>query len=92
MERDWDLAEAIQHLPVKQRVALILHYYNDMTLPEMAQSLQTSENTLKKRIQAALATLRRTLRGNEADDFYPSNSVMPADKKVEARSFAPALA
>src|SRR2546421_6295818 len=67
MERDCDLAEAIKNLPIKQRAALVLHYYNGMTLPEMAQSLQTSENTLKKRIQAALVTLRRTLRANEMD-------------------------
>jgi RNA polymerase sigma-70 factor (ECF subfamily) len=71
MERDWDLAEAIKNLPIKQRAALVLHYYNGMTLPEMAQSLQTSENTLKKRIQTALVTLRRTLRANEMDDTYP---------------------
>jgi RNA polymerase sigma-70 factor (ECF subfamily) len=74
MERDWDLAEAIKNLPSKQRAALVLHYYNGMTLPEMAQSLQTSENTLKKRIQTALVTLRRTLRANEMDDTYPLRS------------------
>jgi RNA polymerase sigma-70 factor, ECF subfamily len=62
MERDWDLAHAIKNLPVKQRVVIVLHYYNGMTLPEMAQMLQTSENTLKKRIQAALTNLRRALR------------------------------
>jgi RNA polymerase sigma-70 factor, ECF subfamily len=61
MERDWDLARAIESLPLKQRVVIVLHYYNGMTLPEMAHILQTSENTLKKRIQAALTNLRRTL-------------------------------
>lgn len=61
LERDWDLAEAIKNLPVKQRTVIVLHYYNGMTLPEMTQVLQTSENTLKKRIQAALANLRRAL-------------------------------
>jgi RNA polymerase sigma-70 factor (ECF subfamily) len=48
-------------LPHKQRVAIVLHYYNGMTLPELATTLQTSENTLKKRIQAALTNLRRML-------------------------------
>ena len=52
-------------LPLKQRVVIILHYYNGMTLPEMAQALQISENTLKKRIQAALTNLRRMLRADE---------------------------
>ena len=59
-ERDWDLAQAINKLPTKQRNVIALHYYYGMTLPEMAQVLQTSENTLKKRIQAALTNLRRT--------------------------------
>jgi RNA polymerase sigma-70 factor, ECF subfamily len=68
MERDWDLAHAIEMLPIKQRVVIVLHYYNGMTLPEMSQSLNTSENTLKKRIQAALTNLRRILRVNAADD------------------------
>jgi len=61
MERDWDLAHAIENLPMKQRVAIVLHYYNGMTLPEMADTLHISENTLKKRIQAALTNLRRVL-------------------------------
>lgn len=61
MERDWDLAHAIESLPMKQRVAIVLHYYNGMTLPEMADTLHISENTLKKRIQAALINLRRVL-------------------------------
>lgn len=61
MERDWDLARAIDGLPAKQRVVIVLHYYNGMTLAEMAQTLRTSENTLKKRVQAALSNLRRVL-------------------------------
>lgn len=65
MERDWDLARAIEELPMKQRVVIVLHYYNGMTLPEMSQALNTSENTLKKRIQAALTNLRRILRVTE---------------------------
>ena len=68
LERDWDLARAIENLPPKQRVVIVLHYYNGMTLPEMAQTLQTSENTLKKRIQAALSNLRRVLRVSDMDE------------------------
>jgi RNA polymerase sigma-70 factor, ECF subfamily len=68
MERDWDLARAIETLPTKQRVVIVLHYYNAMTLPEMAQTLNTSENTLKKRIQAALTSLRRILRTSTMED------------------------
>ena len=68
MERDWDLAQAIENLPAKQRIVIMLHYYNGMTLPEMARGLKTSENTLKKRIQAALNNLRQVLRMDDLDD------------------------
>ncbi len=67
MERDWDLVQAIKDLPSKQQAVIVLHYYHGMTLPEMAHTLQISENTLKKRIQAALANLRRVLRITDAD-------------------------
>ena len=68
MERDWDLAQAIESLPVKQKVVITLHYYNSMTLPEMAQTLNISENTLKKRIQAALNNLRRILHASSTEE------------------------
>lgn len=68
MERDWDLARTIEMLPMKQRVVIVLHYYNGMTLSEMAQALHISENTLKKRIQAALTNLRRMLRTDDNTD------------------------
>lgn len=83
MERDWDLARAIENLPAKQRVVIVLHYYNGMTLPEMAQTLQTSENTLKKRIQAALTNLRRVLRAADMDEGIAGRSLM--------HQFAPVL-
>ena len=62
MEGQWDLAQAIGTLPTKQQMAIRLHYYQGMTLPEMSQLLDISENTLKKRIQAALTNLRRLVK------------------------------
>lgn len=66
MERNWDLAQAIGKLPVKQRTAIALHYYQGMTLPEMSRTLHISENTLKKRIQMALSNLRNSINNNQA--------------------------
>ncbi len=74
MERDWDLAQAIRYLPIKQRTVIVLHYYSGMTLSEMTRTLRTSENTLKKRIQAALSNLRRTLPASDMDDAYAPTS------------------
>lgn len=66
VERNWDLARAIEDLPAKQRAAIALHYFQGMTLTEMSQALRASENTLKKRIQAALSNLRHVMRSDEA--------------------------
>ncbi len=68
LEGQWDLAQAIRILPAKQQMAITLHYYQGMTLPEMSQLLDISENTLKKRIQAALTNLRQLLRDANGDD------------------------
>ncbi len=67
LERSWDLARAVEELPIKQRVAIVLHYYSGMTLPEMARTLHISENTLKKRIQSALSNLRQALASGPND-------------------------
>lgn len=83
LERDWDLARSIESLPMKQRLVIVLHYYNGMTLPEMSQALQMSENTLKKRIQAALANLRRMLSNADSDETMVSQRIK--------RTFAPSL-
>lgn len=73
MERSWDLAHAVGQLPAKQQNAIALHYYQGMTLPEISRRLQVSENTLKKRMQAALSNLRRALRDAEVEEatFLP---------------------
>ncbi|HLX40456.1 MAG TPA: RNA polymerase sigma factor [Ktedonobacteraceae bacterium] len=65
MEGQWDIAQAIGALPAKQQMAITLHYYQGMTLPEMSQLLEISENTLKKRIQAALTNLRRLMKESQ---------------------------
>src|SRR3984893_9675512 len=68
MERSWDIARAVEQLPAKQQNVIALHYYQGLTLPEISQRLQISENTLKKRIQAALSNLRRVLWDAEVDE------------------------
>jgi RNA polymerase sigma-70 factor (ECF subfamily) len=73
MESIWDLTHAVEQLPAKQQNVITLHYYQGMTLPALSQRLQISENTLKKRIRAALSNLRRVLRDAEVDEttFLP---------------------
>jgi len=73
IERNWDLAQAIEKLPTKQQMVIALNYYQGMTVPEISQALQISENTLKKRIQAALSNLRQVLRGAEIKESLPQH-------------------
>ena len=68
MERGWDTAQAVEQLPAKQQHVIALHYYQGMTLPAISRRLQVSENTLKKRLQAALSNLRRLLGDAEGDE------------------------
>jgi RNA polymerase sigma-70 factor (ECF subfamily) len=67
-ERDWDLALAIKQLPAKQRMVIALHYYQGMTVTEISQAMQISENTTKKRIQAALSNLRQVIKDVGIDE------------------------
>lgn len=61
VEETLDLVQAIEQLPINQRVVLVLFYYHRMTMPEIATMLGVAENTLRKRLQAALDKVRRVL-------------------------------
>ncbi len=62
LEDRLDVEQAIAQLPINQRVVLVLFYYHRMTMPEIATMLGVTENTLRKRLQAALEKTRRALR------------------------------
>ncbi len=53
---------AIQALPEKQRLTLILKMYHDRTHEEIAQTMGTSVGTAKANLFHALANLRKTLK------------------------------
>ena len=72
-----DIERAIEQLPLKQRTVLVLFYYHRMTIPEIATMLNTSENTLRKRLQAALDKLRRVLQ------VEPDTSVPLTDEGMD---------
>jgi len=56
-----DTWQAIEQLPLNQRTVLVLFYYNRLTMPEIATMLDVSENTLRKRLQAAVEKVRKAL-------------------------------
>ena len=77
VEDHLDIERAIEQLPLKQRTVLVLFYYHRMTIPEIATMLNTSENTLRKRLQAALDKLRRVLQ------VEPDTSVSLTDEGMD---------
>jgi RNA polymerase sigma-70 factor (ECF subfamily) len=60
------VAAAIRALPVHQREALILRYYQDLSLAEIAETLAIPIGTVKSRLSLGLRQLRLWLKDDEA--------------------------
>ncbi len=60
------VAVAIRALPVHQREALILRYYQDLSLAEIAEVLAIPIGTVKSRLSLGLRQLRLWLKDDEA--------------------------
>jgi len=60
-ERTEQVRRAIGSLPARQRAALVLAYYQQLTYREVATAMGCSEGTVKTQMYRALRTLARTL-------------------------------
>lgn len=66
--RDFDplerlaLMEALDRLPARMRAAVILHYFADLSVAEVAAALDRSENTVKTQLREALERLRANIK------------------------------
>jgi RNA polymerase sigma factor (sigma-70 family) len=58
--------DAVRSLPTRQREAVVLRYYADLSEAEVARALGCSVGTVKSQLSKARATLSRLLEG--ADD------------------------
>jgi len=56
-----EVREAVNALPEKYRVAVILHYYNDMDIRRTAETLGIPEGTVKYHLHKARELLKRSL-------------------------------
>lgn len=61
----WELCAT---LPDKQRAAVVLRFYEDMSYAEIAQLLHCAEATARSHVHRALAALKTTLSGNESTE------------------------
>jgi RNA polymerase sigma-70 factor, ECF subfamily len=65
------LLAAIDRLAPRTRAALVLRYYADLPVREVAEALGTSENTVKTQLREALDHLRTTLAPEPVIDIGP---------------------
>jgi RNA polymerase sigma factor (sigma-70 family) len=56
-ETDVEALELLKNLPHRQKAALLLHYYLDMTVPEVAQVMEIPDGTAKTLIHRATRAL-----------------------------------
>ena len=59
--RDQELYRAVRNLPVKQRTAVVLYYFNRMSTKEIAQIMGCLEGTVKSRLYTARENLKKEL-------------------------------
>ena len=57
------LLDGVADLPIQMRAAVVLRYYADMTVEDVAIALNKSPNTIKAQLQTALDRLRVSLAG-----------------------------
>ena len=78
-QRQW-LWEALLELPVRQRAAVVLRYYEDLTEAQTAEAMGCAVGTVKSQVSAALSKLRERL-GDGADAAL----LLPLDDLVVTR-------
>lgn len=62
-QRAW-LWPALQELPVRQRAAIVLRYYEDLTEAQTAEAMGCAVGTVKSQVSAGLKKLRDRLGGD----------------------------
>ena len=55
------LDRGLQRLPTEQRTLLVLRYYADLSVPEVAEVLGVPSGTVKSRLHYAMEALRAAL-------------------------------
>ena len=60
-DKDREVYEAVQNLREPVRTVIILHYYEDLTIKQIAEITNTNPNTVKTRLYSGLSKLENKL-------------------------------
>ena len=63
-----EIRDAINRIPKVYAEALLLYYLNDMTMKEMSEMLEISEDAVSKRVQRGRALIKQSLEGGVDHD------------------------
>lgn len=55
---DWETMQELQVLPQEQRTTVVLRFFQDLSIPQIAQVMGVPEGTVKSRLHASLGKLR----------------------------------
>ncbi len=69
-ELEREVMEMVYELPIKQRIPIILYYYNDMSIRDIATAMNTSEGTIKSRLSRSKQALRKKLSRKYREEGY----------------------
>lgn len=64
-EQTATVLDALRSLPERQRACLVLHYYQELSIAEVADTLSISSNSVKTHCRRGLAALERRLEARE---------------------------
>ncbi|HYF95505.1 MAG TPA: sigma-70 family RNA polymerase sigma factor [Symbiobacteriaceae bacterium] len=66
-ETDWELVQALQELPEEQRTTVVLRFFQDLTIPQIASVMAVPDGTVKSRLHTALCRMRSLLAANRKE-------------------------
>lgn len=72
IEEQLDLWKALQSLPDHYKTALLLRFYHDYTVPQIAEVIELPIGTVKTHIRRGLRILRQQLKGVYNDEWAKS--------------------
>jgi len=76
-EETADLIQALSGLPQRQRTAIVLHYFADLSVIEVADLMRVPESTVKSHLRRGRASLAAALAIDATDESQDQQGVIP---------------
>lgn len=64
---DWEMLQSLRFLPDEQRTTVVLRFFQDLSIPQIAQVMEVPEGTVKSRLHTAIGKLRVAFREAEKE-------------------------